>query len=416
MFDFGKIAGALIASATWSVCMSATLADIAITPKSAELIASTGPYVLQASLPPPSVASWFGSATALWHDPTTGTQWAVVGAPAESFFSGAVYVFSLAPGAMDWHLDARLTAADGTPLDEFGFAVAIDGDTIAVGAPVHVADFFNGAAYVFVRDPLTSMWVQQGDALSETADEFGFSLALRNDVLAVGDPQCNCVQTYTRSASVWTPDAKLTAPAELLGSNFGVSVAMTDDHLLVGSALDSAVTANQGSAVLYARDREGWDQQQILRPEIDTSPMQMFGYAVALSDDAIVVGAPMQKDQAGAAHTFAYDAVAARWIEQSLLRDTTGTPKAVFGQSLALSNDVLAIGAPGANPSAAIYHLHGGAWALDSVLTGDISSGFGLAVGVAGGQIIVGAPISGASLKGAAYVFINDRIFADGVE
>jgi hypothetical protein len=98
------------------------------------------------------------------------------------------------------------------------------------------------------------------------------------------------------------------------------------------------------------------------------------------------------------------------------LRDTTGVTKPFFGQSLALSNDVLAIGAPGADPSAAVYRLHGGAWTLDSVLTGDRGSGFGLSISAAGGQIIVGAPDSGDAMQGAAFVFISDRIFADGVE
>jgi hypothetical protein len=380
------------------------------------LIASRGPYVMQAALPPPAVESRFGNATALWHDDATGTQWAVIGAPGENIFSGAVYLFSLASGATDWHLDARLTAPDGAPLDEFGFAVAIDGDTIAIAAPVHVADFFDGAVYIFVRDPITGMWSQQGNALESTADEFGFSLALRGDMLAVGDPECNCVQTYTRSASTWNAVTKLSAPAELLGANFGIAVAKTYDHLLVGAALDNAIAANQGSAVLYARSHSDWDLQQILRPEIDTSAMQMFGFSVALSDNAIVVGAPMQKDQAGAAHTFTYDTAAARWTEQSLLRDTTGVTKPFFAQSLALSNDVLAIGAPGADPSAAVYRLHSGAWTLDSVLTGDRGSGFGLSVATANGQILVGAPPSGDSMQGAAYVFISDRIFADGVE
>lgn len=380
------------------------------------LVASRGPYVVQASLPPPLVESWFGDATALWHDDATGTQWAVVGARAESGFSGAVYVFDLTAGASEWHFDARLTASDGSPSDDFGYSVAIEGDTIVVGAPGHIADWFTGAAYVFVRDPMTSTWVQQGAPLAATTNEFGWSLVLHGDALAVGDPACNCVQTYTRSASTWSPETTLSAPAELLSPGFGMSLAMTDDHLLVGATLDSAIAANQGSAVLYARSRDGWDQQQILRPEIDTSAMQMFGFAVAMSDDAIVVGAPMQRDQDGAAHTFAYDTATSRWIEQSLLRDTTGATKAFFGQSLALSDGVLAIGAPSADPSAAIYRLHSGAWTLDSVFSGDAGSGFGLSVAVAGAQILVGAPTSGDAMQGAAYVFISDRISADGVE
>ncbi len=381
------------------------------------LIASRGSYVVQTALPAPSTESWFGSATAMWHDDATGTQWAVVGAPEEDSLAGAVYVFSLAPGA-EWHLETRLVAPDGAPADEFGYAVAIDGNTIAIGAPDHVADFFDGAVYMFVRDPMTSTWTQQGEALSATAGEFGYSMALRGDALAVGDPECDCVHTYTRSASTWSPETNISAPADLSFSAFGLSLAMTDNTLLVGAPFDTAVLVNQGSAVLYSRSRDGWDQQQILRPEIDTSASQYFGYAVAVSDDAIVIGAPAQTAYRGAVHTFVYDTATSEWQEQSLLRDTTGATKPLFGTSAAMANGLLAIGAPSSdgNGSAAIYRSHDGAWTLDSVLKGDDGSSFGYSIAAAGGQVLVGAPTSGDVRQGAAYVFISDRIFADGIE
>ena len=381
-----------------------------------EPITTTGSFVLDATLPPPAGPASFGQATAMWNDAATGTNFAVVGAPSENASTGAAYVFRRAPGDTNWSEEARLTASDGAPADEFGFSVAIDGDTVVVGAPTHIADFFTGAAYVFVRDPATGAWTQQGDALMATSDAFGWSVALRGDTLAVGDTQCECVQTYVRSAGMWTSATKLAEPAELSVSGFGFSLAMTDDYLLVGAPLDNAVAPNQGAAVLYAKSRDGWDTQQFLRPEIDTSAMQMFGFSVALSDAAIVVGAPMRNAQNGDVHTFGFDAATARWTEQSLLSDTTGALKPFFGGAIALSGDLLAIGAPGVDSSAAIYRLHGTAWTLESILTGDRGAGFGISVAAAGNEVLVGAPASGDDMRGAAYVFISDRIFADGIE
>lgn len=371
-------------------------------------ISSTGPYVLDSALPPPSGNAWFGWSNAMWHDDVSGTQFAVVGAPAENAFGGAAYVFSRTAGDSNWHQEARLTAADGSPLDEFGYAVAIDGDTVAIGAPLHVGDFFVGAAYMFVRDEAAGTWTQQGDEIAATDIAFGTAVALRGDMLAVADSASNVVFTYARSSSTWSPFERLFAPADFSGEGFGSSLAMTDTHLLIGAAHDDAVATGQGSAALYSRSREGWDLQQVLRPEIDTSAHQWFGYAVALSDEAIVVGAPTQNPKSGTAHTFVYDDASAKWIEQSLLRNTGGT-------SVALSAGLLAIGGSGID-TATVYHNEGGAWVRDSVLSGESASLFGSSVAVAGGEVVVGAPASGDTQQGAANVFVNDRIFADGFD
>jgi hypothetical protein len=409
-----KAVGAAVALASIAIDANATFAQTDWESVSG-LIASSGPYVMQSELPPATTASEFGTAVAMWHDATTGVDWAVVGAPTENALNGAAYVFSLAPGNTIWHQEARLVASDSTDGSEFGYSVAIDQGTVVVGAPLHVADFFVGAAYVFVRDDVSGAWTQQGDPLADGDSDYGFAVAVSGDSLAVSEPAVSKVFAYTRTGDVWSSPVTLTSPDVAADADFGVSLSMHEDTLLVGAPLDGKSALQQGSAALFTRSVTGWDLQQTLRPEIDTSAQQFFGYSVAFSNDAIVVGAPAQHAGVGAAHMFTYDAAAGKWSEQSVFGGPTGAVTPLFGESVAISGDRLIVAAPGKD-TADIFELRSGAWVLESSLSGDAATFFGQSVGAAGDKFIVGVPGPGLSSDGDVYVFMNDRIFANGIE
>ncbi len=392
---------------------SASFAHTDWTAFSEGLVASSGPYVMETALPAPTVQAWFGASVAMWRDDVSGTYWAVVGAPAEDNFAGAAYVFSLDAGATSWQQQARLTASDASDGSEFGHAVSIDHGTVAVGAPLREADLFVGAAYVFARDEATGHWVQQGDAITETAIEFGFAVAVAGDNLAVSDPAVNTVFTYGRTGSSWSKFVAIPAPLEMLGPNFGVSLAMDESRLLVGAPTDNSVAINQGSAALYALSRDGWDEQQILRPEIDTSAGQLFGQALAMSGGTIVIGAPREHSDAGAVHVFGSDT--SSWSERYIVAYPGSAALAFFGSTVGVTDTGLAIGTMG-DGVAYLYGLKSGAWTLDSKAHADPGDCFGNAVAAAGDKFLVGANCTGAKSEGAAYVFTNDRIFADGLD
>src|SRR5262249_54205608 len=115
---------------------------------------------------------------------------AIVGSPSAAnganSYQGAAYVFARSAG--DWTLQTKLLASDGAAFDEFGISVALDAGTALVGA--HFADVVysgQGAAYAFVRDG--DVWSEQGKLVSDDAffaDEFGFSVAVSGDTAAVG--------------------------------------------------------------------------------------------------------------------------------------------------------------------------------------------------------------------------------------
>ena len=146
--------------------------------------------------------------------------------------------------ASGWTQVAKLTASDGAASDEFGRSVSIDGDTVVVGArydddPVKGSN--SGYAYVFTRDTpgdLTSGWTQvakltAGDGAAD--DQFGYSVSIDGDTIVVGayldDDPTNRGSAYvlTRDTagdltSGWTQVAKLTAGDGAADDNFGTSV------------------------------------------------------------------------------------------------------------------------------------------------------------------------------------------------
>ncbi len=110
------------------------------------------------------------------------------------------------PGDTVWRQQAKLIADDAKAGDEFGYAVAINRDTVVVGAPYHEDNLLIGAAYVFVRDAATGNWHKQGDTLMSGVVRLGSSVAVASDRLAASGPYCECVQVYTRTSDVWSPD------------------------------------------------------------------------------------------------------------------------------------------------------------------------------------------------------------------
>ena len=110
---------------------------------------------------------------------------------------GSAYVFAKPTTANGWAdtiltETAKLTASDGAANDEFGISVAVSGGTIVVGAPVDESD--EGSAYVFVKRsrPLAGLTVTAPAKLTASDgaanDEFGTAVAVDGDTIVVGAP------------------------------------------------------------------------------------------------------------------------------------------------------------------------------------------------------------------------------------
>ena len=245
----------------------------------------------------------------------------VVGAHQNDSNKGAAYVFTKpeSGGWADATETAKLTASDAAANDEFGISVAVHGETVVVGA--HKADYIDlndssnnladsGAAYVFTK-PGSGGWVSATETAKLTAsdgaadDELGISVAVDGDTVVVGAhkydvddngtsiPNAGAAYVFTKPVNGWatsTSTANLIASDAAANDEFGISVAIDDDTIVVGAYLDDDNGDKSGSAYVFTRDSSGWSQKTKL-----TGPSRgrddWLGYSVAVDGDTILAGA-----------------------------------------------------------------------------------------------------------------------------
>jgi hypothetical protein len=240
----------------------------------------------------------------------------------------------------------KLTAPDAAIDDQFGFAVALSGNTAVIGAPSDdLAGTDQGSAYVFVRSGTS--WSQQGRLNSVDGaanDEFGYSVALSDDTVVVGAPGDDVgasstqgsAYVFVRNGTSWSQQQKLIANDGAVNDQFGTSVALNGETVVVGAYFDS-IGANrvQGSAYVFVRSGALWIQQQKLTAN-DGADSDQFGVSVALSGDTVVVGAGNDDSGANTDQGSAYIFVrsGASWTQQQKLIAGDGAASDLLGRSV----------------------------------------------------------------------------------
>jgi hypothetical protein len=271
------------------------------------------------------VAARFGSSVALSGDTLA------VGVPEDDIGTninqGSVYVYVRAVAGSDasWMFQQKLIAGDGERGDQFGLAVALSGSTLVVGAPYGDIKIGNnalanqGTAYVFAR--IGALWefgkklVANDGALG---DQFGTSVAINGDFIAVGAPlddlgtkqDQGAVYLFIGAEARWDFAKKVVAADGIAFAEFGHSVALSSvvtsgDTLVVGAFYDTIGThAAQGSAYLFTRTGfNNWSQTQKVFAG-GGAANDYFGWSVALNSDLLVVGAPGNAAAKGAAYVY----------------------------------------------------------------------------------------------------------------
>ncbi len=229
--------------------------------------------------------------------------------------AGAAFVFEPDPNGV-WTRVARLLASDGSAVDGFGASVAVHGDVIVVGAPEDdPLEFASGSAYVFEREP-NDAWVETAKLVPGDhgfLDQFGSSVAVARDTILVGalrapdgDVSPGAVYAFDRDGvGGWVEVQKLTPPGGQNSYFFGVSVAVDHDLAVVGAENADTRSQNTGAAYVYQREPDGvWIQLAEL--VADNSRYQdEFGRSVAIDGNIAVVGAPFRDacDPNGRVHT-----------------------------------------------------------------------------------------------------------------
>ncbi|MBA3471087.1 MAG: integrin [Herpetosiphonaceae bacterium] len=399
--------------------------------------------------------------------------------------AGAVYVFvrSNAQGAPAWSQQAYLKASNTDAGDNFGYAVAVDGDTIVVGAWREASAatgvngnqqdntaFGSGAAYVFVRSNAQGApaWSQQAylkasNTDADVGDQFGAAVAIDGDTIVVGAygeesgasgvngnqqentaPMAGAAYVFVRTNTAWIQQAYLKASNPEANDIFGLAVTVDSDTIVVGAYIeDSAATgvdgnqqdnssSGSGAAYVFVRTGTVWSQQAYLKAS-NTNSFDLFGCSVAIDGDTIVVGAWHENSGAtgvngdqqdtsvassGAAYVFVRTGTV--WSQQAYLKASNSGYGDLFG-SVNLDGNTIVVGsiredsaATGVNGNQAdnsssnagasyVFTRTGTVWsqlAYIKASNSDSDDQFGAAVAVEGSTIVIGATTEASSAIG----------------
>jgi hypothetical protein len=272
--------------------------------------------------------------------------------------------------------------------DTFGFSISLSGNTLAVGAPGEASatatDPANnaapgaGAVYVFVRTGAS--WIQQAYLKAsniDMGDGFGTSVSLSGDTLAVGapgeasatatDPTDNtasgagAVYVFIRKDGAWSQQAYVKAQNIGAKDQFGQSVSLSQDTLVVGAPKEDSATAGDptdnnapdaGAVYVFVRNGVVWNPQGYLKASNVESGDQ-FGSSVSVSGESLAVGAvneasgtgnPADNTAPGAGAVYVFTRASRMWTEQAYLKASNAGMGYLFGSSVALSQDTLAVG------------------------------------------------------------------------
>jgi hypothetical protein len=226
---------------------------------------------------------------------------ALIGAYGDDSSKGSAYVFVRSGTA--WEQEAKLVASDPQNQDQFGFSVAVSGDNALVGASGD--DSYKGSAYVFTRTGST--WNQQAKLVAgdgSPADNFGGCVSLNGESALIGAKSKvlnkGAAYVFLRTGTTWNQQAKLLADDGASDDQFGSDVSLLGDMALIGAIGDDNA---KGSAYIFTRADTTWTQQQKL-DATDGAVPDLFGGSVSLSDDFVLIGAFFVNSHAGAAYVF----------------------------------------------------------------------------------------------------------------
>ena len=316
-----------------------------------------------------------------------------------ALFAGAAYVF--VRSGTTWSQQAYLKASNTGASDQFGYSVAVSGATVVVGALYEDSNaagvngnqtsnsaIESGAVYVFVRNGTT--WSQQAYLKASNTgagDRFGYSVSVSGDTVVVGavaeDSNATGVNgnqsdnsatdsgaayVFVRSGTTWSQQAYLKASNTDADDDFGESVSVSGDTVVVGAISEDSnatgVNGNQadnsaaqsGAAYVFVRSGVTWSQQAYLKAS-NTDADDDFGESVSVSGDTVVVGARNESSNttgvdgnqadnsasgAGAAYVFVRSGVT--WTQQAYLKASNTGASDFFGLSVAASGDTVVVG------------------------------------------------------------------------
>ena len=400
------------------------LFSIVVTALSAKMYGAPPQCVTSLSAPAAEAFDNYGGTIA------TDGQIVAIGAPSldnHGVDSGAVFLYRYDRSAQTLKLLATLTPSDAHAYGAFGGALALNSDTVVVGAPG------NDAVYVFEKP--SGGWSSRHENAKLTGsdvikrDRFGQSVAIDGSTIAVGapkhggtSPESGAVYLFEKGHDGWSSELEQTVlnpPETKNGAYFGHSIALHDKHMIVSAPGSGDDDADTGSAYLFSRITNAWSSGShatVLHPS-DTSPKQRFGLAVAIDDDTAAVSA-YRPSGGGAIYLFRTDGTNDSVTEYKKLLPSTPYLGNLFGTALSLGKEYIAVGASSSAYMA--QHRSGMVYLFDrtgshlpshekhclKVHDTEIRDMFGLSVALHNDMLVVGAINVASILNGDGNVYL----------
>ena len=231
-------------------------------------------------------------------------------------------------------IETKITAKDIAADDFFGKAVALDGNRMIVGAVNNGNNVNSGSAYI-----------------------------------------------YELNGADWVETAKITASDGAANDNFGESVALDGDRVLVGAFRDGDNGINSGSAYIYELNGADWVETAKITAS-DGAANDNFGESVALDGDRVLVGAVNNGNNVNSGSAYIYELNGADWVETAKITASDGEDRDQFGKAVALDGNRVLIGVYRDNNgnnvnsgSAYIYELNGADWVETAKITASDGAG-----------------------------------------
>lgn len=327
----------------------------------------------------------------------------------------AVPVAEQVPAIPLEHLFGRqsVSGAEGGSGDEYGSAIAIEGNLALIGVPNDGvgSTTYHGAVYAFFHDG--NGWVEEQKLLASgapTSRFFGTAVAISGNTAVIGAHRSapagpGLAYVFEREADAWVEKATLighdTTPDDL----FGASVAIDGDRIVVGSIwAHIGGNGQQGAAYVFERSGRNWVQTSKLVADDGTGGAQ-FATAIAIGGDRIIVGAPYQS---GGGSVYSYTNTGGGWSPSGQLLPAASSSFSRFGMSLAVDGNRAIVGAPlgGVGGSAHLFERVGDDWLGAFELQPTVplvGVEFGSSVALLGDRAIVAA--TNTDEGGALYVY-----------
>lgn len=391
---------------------------------------------------------------------------------------GAAYVFRLVDGV--WQQEAYLKASLGNS-HQFGLSVAIDGDTIVVATPFEASKangidgdqsdtsaFHAGAAYVFRRNG--SVWTQEAYVKASntgSGDLFGISVDVLGDTMVVGAsgessaavgvdanqsnddaPGSGAAYVFHREGTTWQQQAYIKASNTDSSDNFGGRVALSGDQLAISAPNEDSRASgvngddstngagDSGAVYVFRRTGTTWHQEAYLKQSNNdlSDTGDLFGIRLAFDGDTIAVGAILESSKATGVNglqsdnskpnsgaVYIFRRADSTWAQEAYIKASNTGAYNMFGFSVALAGNVLAVGANDENGSATgidgsqnvndksgsgavyLFRREGSDWRQAHYIKASNSESqdrFGVSLALSGDTLVVGAEREDSEAKG----------------